>query len=494
MKNLCLLLVFVLFVFSCNRQDKDSPEPTDFGYLSMNISVTITSEPANGRVAAVPTDDWKVTIFDASDDSEEISFDPYSSAPAEIQLPTGEYYIEAHSNNLVEAAFENPYYFGRSDNFTIDKEELETVDVDTELANSKVAINYSSNVTNTFKSYSGEVTVVSSGTSLAYVQGETREGYFVAEPLSVVVDLSYTKQDGSLITRQFTADIDAEPKTLYNINVDASLEDGEIVININVDETFETVDVELSDNDDITPPPGCYLVELQNIEDTDIEYYFISYNAEGKIATIDIPDNDSDDINHVFTYDVNGLLTSVDADGRKEEFVYLGQLPIERMEYRDYGSGLEVDRRVDFSYNQGNLETLQSFNYQSGTQQYVLNESETFLYANNMFNYLPERIIRYNNLGTVQKVIDYTYDNNPNPLFELGLWACDDCIDYEDNMYSANNITRMEFKPSISQPPTSWIDVTYQYNANNYPTSAEFVWSDGVETETYTINYIYACY
>ena len=251
MKHLCLLLGIMLIFFACNRNDQEPPEPTDFGYLSMNISVTITSETANGRVTDVPTDDWKVTIFDASDDSEEISFDPYSSAPAEIQLPTGEYYIEAHSNNLVEAAFENPYYFGRSDNFTIDKEELETVDVDAELANSKVSINYSSNVTSTFNSYSGEVTVVSSGTSLAYVQGETREGYFVAEPLSVVVDLSYTKQDGSFITRQFTADIDAEPKTLYNINVDASLEDGEIVLNINVDETFETVDIDLSDADDL---------------------------------------------------------------------------------------------------------------------------------------------------------------------------------------------------------------------------------------------------
>ena len=256
MKHLCLLLGIMLIFFACNRNDQEPPEPTDFGYLSMNISVTITSETANGRVTDVPTDDWKVTIFDASDDSEEISFDPYSSAPAEIQLPTGEYYIEAHSNNLVEAAFENPYYFGRSDNFTIDKEELETVDVDTELANSKVAINYSSNVTNTFKSYSGEVTVVSSGTSLAYVQGETREGYFVAEPLSVVVDLSYTKQDGSLITRQFTADIDAEPKTLYNINVDASLEDGEIVININVDETFTEVEINLGDAADPVPDPN----------------------------------------------------------------------------------------------------------------------------------------------------------------------------------------------------------------------------------------------
>ncbi len=247
MKNLCLLLAFILFLFSCNRQDQETPEPTDFGYLSMNISVTITEEPASGRVEAVLTDDWKVTIFDASNDSEVAVFDPYSTAPAEVQLPTGEYYIEAHSNNFQEAAFENPYYFGRSDNFEIDKEELETIDINAELANAKVVLNYSPNVTSTFDDFTGAVTVVSTGTTLNYTQGETREGYFVAEPLNVVVNLSYEKLDGSFITRQFTANIDAQPKTLYNVNVDASLEDGKILININVDETFETVDIALGE-------------------------------------------------------------------------------------------------------------------------------------------------------------------------------------------------------------------------------------------------------
>ncbi len=243
------LLIGLLFLtfFSCNRNDQETPEPSDFGYLSMNISISITEEPANGRVEAVPTDDWQVTIFNASDDSEAMVFDPYSTAPSEVQLPTGEYYIEAHSNNFAEAAFENPYYFGRSVNFTIDKEELKTIDIDAEMANSKVAINYSPNVTSTFDSYSGTVSVVRSGASLVYNETETREGYFVSEPLAVVVDLSYTKLDGSFITRQFTANIDAQPKTLYNVNVDATLEDGKITMNINVDESFNEEVIELGD-------------------------------------------------------------------------------------------------------------------------------------------------------------------------------------------------------------------------------------------------------
>ncbi|XOV94855.1 MAG: DUF4493 domain-containing protein [Bacteroidota bacterium] len=285
MKKLCMLLGMGIILLACNRQDQETPEPTDFGYLSMNISVTITEEPANGRVTAVPTDDWKVTIFN-SDGTEYLVFDPYSSAPSEVQLPTGEYYVEAHSNNFQEAAFENPYYFGRSANFTIDKEELKTIDIDAELANSKVAINYSSNVTSTFNDYTGAVTVVSSGTTLDYVQGETREGYFASEPLRVVVNLSYTKLDGSFITRQFSADIDALPKTLYNINVDATLEDGEIILNINVDETFETVDIELGEIVTGELLPGSLVVTNDNDEQKIIDWLDPRFNTPAELIFV----------------------------------------------------------------------------------------------------------------------------------------------------------------------------------------------------------------
>jgi hypothetical protein len=247
MRNVTIAFAMSIFFISCDRNEKEAPEPLEYGYLSLNLSLTITSEPTNGRTLAVNTADFRVTIF-AADGTEVMVFDPFSTAPAEVSLPTGEYYVEAHSNNLVDAAFENPYYFGRSDNFTIDKEELKSIDIEAELANTKVAINYSANVVNTFHSYTGTVTVVSSGASLFYAQGETREGYFLTSPLDVEVNLSYTKLDGSTIERTFTASIaDPQPRTLYNINVDATLEDGKVVFNITVDEGFDTVNIELGD-------------------------------------------------------------------------------------------------------------------------------------------------------------------------------------------------------------------------------------------------------
>ncbi len=236
-----------MLLASC-LETEQPPKPTDFGYLNLNISVTVTSKEANSRTEAVFTDNFSVTIYDASDDSEVMVFDPFSSAPPTVQLSTGEYYVIAHSNNLVDAAFENPYYLGTSDDFTIDKEETETIDIIAELANTKVAILYSTDVVNTFDGYSGSVTVISSGTSLAYGQGETREGYLVTEPLTIAVDLSYTKLDGSTVDRTFNTSIaNPLPKTFYNILVDASLQGGTIVFNLTVDKSVDTVNIDLGE-------------------------------------------------------------------------------------------------------------------------------------------------------------------------------------------------------------------------------------------------------
>ena len=246
MKKLKLSLIMLSsFFWGCQQDEPAMPE--DFGYLTLGITVEVESEPASGRISAVNTDDFKVTIFRA-DGSEYLVIDPFSSAPPEVQLPTGVYYVEAHSNDLVEAAFDSPYYFAQSDTFTIDKEELKTIDVEAKLANAKVAINFSTEVTNLFDAYSGQVEVVSSGTNLSYMQGETREGYFVVEPLAVEVYLSYAKLDGTTIDRTFNASIDdPQPATLYNINVDATLEDGAIVFSLTVDEGVDTVNIDLGD-------------------------------------------------------------------------------------------------------------------------------------------------------------------------------------------------------------------------------------------------------
>ncbi|MEP1095756.1 MAG: DUF4493 domain-containing protein [Cyclobacteriaceae bacterium] len=233
-----------LIAIACGRND-DQPQPTDTGFLSMNVSLSIEEESAFGRTTTGDPDEFRISVYDVNDVLV-ISYNRLADAPQQIELITGEYYVVAHSDNEEEAAFDNPYYYGQSANFTIDKEEVKTIDIVAELANTKVSFEYSTDVVNTFDSYSSSVAVMSTGTTLVYVQGETREGYFVSEPLAIDVNLSYIKLDGTTIDRTFSATLsDPQPKTLYKVRVDASLQDGQIVFNLIVDESFSEEVIEL---------------------------------------------------------------------------------------------------------------------------------------------------------------------------------------------------------------------------------------------------------
>lgn len=241
-----MLLAFACLV-SCNKDDDPSEPAVDKGVLKLNLALAIDEFPASGRTAeVVALDDYVVTIFSAADDSEVIVFDPWSSAPAEVELETGEYYIEAHSNNMVDAAFNNPYYEGKSDNFTIDKEEIKEISLTVTLANYKVSVVYSDDIKMDFDTYGMVVTYTSTGETLDFGDSEELEGYFRPNsPVFVEISLSYLKAfDGTTINRTLTTTIEnPTPRTHYRINADAQLDDGKIVININIDDGVEVIDI-----------------------------------------------------------------------------------------------------------------------------------------------------------------------------------------------------------------------------------------------------------
>ncbi|WP_421878709.1 DUF4493 domain-containing protein [Marinoscillum sp.] len=470
MKHLLLLFLSAALVFSCQQDEPTTPE--DFGYLTIGITVEVESEPASGRVAAVNTDNFKVIIFQA-DGTEYLVIDPFSSAPPEVQLPVGEYYVEATSNDLVEAAFDSPYYFARSDNFTIDKEELKTIDIEAKLANCKVAINFSSEVQNVFDAYSGQVEVVSSGTTLSYVQGETREGYFVVEPLAVEVYLSYTKLDGTTIDRTFNTSIDdPQPATLYNINVDATLEDGQIVFNLTVDESVDTVDIDLGDLP-VSSIDGCRMTEFSIVEGADVESWLISYDVDGLIDSIEIVDNDSD---AHWTLEYNGIGQLIRANGygetvRREDFIYddNGNLSI-RERYYDFGSGLEHSNHAEYTYNaQNQLIHYQSFSV-SGANMNVQDDYQ-FTYTDASNN--PARLDKYDASGNLYEYNEFIYDDKINIIRESGLWVCDDCLDFEFLPFTDNNMDSMlKYLPDGTSD--GFVLASFNYNSFGYPYNVSY--------------------
>lgn len=248
MKKIYTLLSIVLtmaIIYACGQDEGISVSPE--GTLALSINIDIEAESTGGRMMAVSTDDFKVTIFD-DNDNEIVAYDPFSSAPATISLATGTYYAQASSNNAQNAAFDEPFYFGQSNNFVIDKEESSNISIDAELTNTQVSFVFSANVANDFDDYYGVATLSGTADALTFIKTETRSGYFVSgTDLEIETTLTYTKLDASVITETLNTVItNPLPKTHYKINIDASLVDGEIATVVNVDETVDEVDVNLT--------------------------------------------------------------------------------------------------------------------------------------------------------------------------------------------------------------------------------------------------------
>lgn len=225
MKNLCLtaLLLSFIVMFSCRREET-KPDP-ETGSLRIDIGLSLSVREIPSALKSTPDiEDFQVRIY-TSDGTEVMAFDSAEAMPDTIELEIGNYYVEAQSDNDLPAAFENPFYAGVSDVFTISSHSLQSVQVTCELGNTIVSVEYSDNVRTDFTDYSA--TVSSELDSLVYSGDETRRGYFRTLPLDIRVDLTYTLPGGSDTSKVLTGSIpDPLPNRHYEIRVDASIDNG----------------------------------------------------------------------------------------------------------------------------------------------------------------------------------------------------------------------------------------------------------------------------
>ena len=237
MKERTLLFASILlFVLSCKKDD-NSIHLSVNGKISVNIGLEIFSGDLDtGWKSTMDTDDFKVVICKSTGEAVQ-TYERAADMPDEISLEPDEYYVEAHSNNYMPAAFENPYYYGSSDNFVLDKEEHRTVTVNCELANCAVTVVYSENVQADFIDF---YTVVStSDSSLIYNNDEIRYGYFGLKPISIEASLTYSLNNGLEQIKVLTGNIDyPQPKKHYEVHVDSSVEDGTASVNIHLDDSI----------------------------------------------------------------------------------------------------------------------------------------------------------------------------------------------------------------------------------------------------------------
>ncbi len=245
-KTIFVLSLITLVTISCKKEKNETVQGK--GYLKLNvINMQIKEEPIKKLKSAIAViDNFNVTIYNLSNEVI-FHYENVIDLPEKIELNAGEYYVVSSFGNYNEVGFDLPYYYGRSDNFTIDVEETKSVDLLCEIANCAVSIEYSATIQNSFIDY---YTIVSSASgSINYDSNETRNGFFPLEKLNIQALFSYELMDGSVDHKILEGSIE-EPRVgkLYEINLDASLNEGELVFNLSASDELEPVSLVLSES------------------------------------------------------------------------------------------------------------------------------------------------------------------------------------------------------------------------------------------------------
>lgn len=256
MKKTAILLIGLTLITSCYNNKDLLTDST--GFLSIDLQVSMTINEEGGRIQSLDTDDFMVVIFTVNH-VEVIQFKG-NELPSSIELPVGSYYIYAHSDNLVPAAFEAAYYSGKSEIFSIKMEETRQVTVVCTLANCMLSISYSANVQEKFTNYYAEVGYP--GGMLSIGGNESQIAYFDIMPLSITAHLEY--MEGEMIkTKTVTGNIpNPSQKVHYKVHIDAALSNGQVGISFSVDEDVEIVELFFGE----TPETPIPVIEIEEVE------------------------------------------------------------------------------------------------------------------------------------------------------------------------------------------------------------------------------------
>jgi hypothetical protein len=294
MKTLYPLMVCLMTISLISCQKNEFNPNSETGNLHVNIGLLMRINEVNhGLKSMLQTEDFKVNIFRA-DGTEAMTFESAGDMPDTIELEIGNYYVEAHSDNNLPAAFENPYYFGVSNVFTISSNIPQSILLNCELANTIVTVAYSDNVMNSFVDYTA--TVSTELDSLVFSKDETRMGYFQTLPLEIMVELTYLKPDGSDTSKMLSGNIpDPLSNRHYEILIDASINEGIATFQILLDSAEVQVEaVAITDHSNNHQSSAIGYGELliteimynpSALSDTDGEWFEI-YNNSDRVVNL----------------------------------------------------------------------------------------------------------------------------------------------------------------------------------------------------------------
>ena len=309
-----LLCVILIAAVSCQKEELVPAKRKGKLLINVGLSISVREIPKilKSSEETGSTEDFYVSIFSESG-TEVLSFSSVSVMPDTIELDIGNYYVEAHSDNNLPAAFENPYYLGSSGIFSINSNEFQSVNVTCQLANTIVTVDYSDNIRSSFSDFR---TIVSTALdSLLFIASETRKGYFRTLPMNIEVLLDYQLPDGTDTIKIISGRIpDPLPRRQYDILVDGSIAGGKAGFQLLLDSS-EVISEIIEINDGSAGPPpvasgeiaygDLLITEIMNnpsaLSDSEGEWFEI-YNASSSSLNLQNLILGRDDVNrHTIT-------------------------------------------------------------------------------------------------------------------------------------------------------------------------------------------------
>lgn len=175
-----LALMAVLGLGSCSKENGFEPDEKAMGSLSTTrLMLSISNDELKKSASYKRTVELADFVIDIMKDGQVVRSYRYAEMPGVIELPEGTYTAKAHLGNNPDAAWEEPYYEGTSESFTIVKDKItEAQTIVCKMANVRVTIIFSEELKEHMADDAKVNVVMGDDATLSFAKTETRSGYF----------------------------------------------------------------------------------------------------------------------------------------------------------------------------------------------------------------------------------------------------------------------------------------------------------------------------
>lgn len=260
--TLLLSLSLAAITLSCTKaNDPYDPHTPGGPVYDVKVKLVPTGDFAlvNAKSGEVTPalDQFNLKILNKADGSQYKLYDKFSEVPDILTLPAGSYVLESANGALKSAAFDAPYYSGRTE-FAVDISKLTEVQLMCQLANVKVSVAFSEAFGTLVRDGVAIVSNYASDGALSYAPGETRSGYFsvpTANKMQIEVR-GFRVADGGEVNKTFFIS-EVQARQWHKVTVDYTTSGSASQdISIDISTIDKPTDVVVPDGDDVIDGGG----------------------------------------------------------------------------------------------------------------------------------------------------------------------------------------------------------------------------------------------